>query len=197
MKAILRSGFLALAVMLALAVPVNAGPFEDGLAAYEREDYATALKFWRPLSELGHARAKFNLGVLYRDGLGVPQDDAESLKWFRTAAEQGDADGQALLGFLYEIGLGVPQEDAEAVKWYRLAAEQGDTTAQYNLGVMYANGQGVPSDNVLAHMWWDIAASSDDENAPKSRDIAASEMTPDQIAEAQRMAREWMAKHQR
>ena len=119
------------------------------------------------------------------------------MKWFRKAAEQGDADGQALLGFLYEIGLGVPQEDAEAVKWYRLAAEQGDATAQYNLGVMYANGQGVPWDNVLAHMWWSIAASSGDENAPKSRDIAASEMTPDQIAKAQRMAGEWMAKHKR
>jgi hypothetical protein len=57
MKAILRIGFLALAIM-ALAVPANAGPFEDGLAAYQRDDYATALKFWRPLAEQGDALAQ-------------------------------------------------------------------------------------------------------------------------------------------
>ena len=51
MKAILRTGFLALAIMLALTVPANAGPYEDGKAAYESKDYSTALKFWRPLAE--------------------------------------------------------------------------------------------------------------------------------------------------
>ena len=55
MKAILRSGFLALAIM-ALTVPTNAGPVEDGLAAAERGDYAAALKFWQPLAEQGNAK---------------------------------------------------------------------------------------------------------------------------------------------
>ena len=54
MKSILRSGFLALAIM-ALVVPASAGPLEDGLAAYNRGDYATALKFWRPHAEQGDA----------------------------------------------------------------------------------------------------------------------------------------------
>ncbi len=73
MKAILRSGFLA-GVIVALAVPANAGPFEDGEAAYERKNYATALKFWRPLAEQGDFAAQTNLGFMYTDGLGVPQD---------------------------------------------------------------------------------------------------------------------------
>ena len=61
MKAILRSGFLALAIM-ALAVPARAGPLEDGKAAYERKDYATALRLLRPLAERGDARAQGGLG---------------------------------------------------------------------------------------------------------------------------------------
>ncbi len=64
MKAILQYGFLALAIM-ALAVPANAGPLEDGLAAYESKDYATALKLWRPLAEQGNADAQNNLGFMY------------------------------------------------------------------------------------------------------------------------------------
>ena len=85
MNAILRSGFLALAIM-ALEVPANAGPLEDGKAAYERKDYATALKFMRPLAEQGNACAQNSLGFMYHTGRGVPEDDAEAVKWFRLAA---------------------------------------------------------------------------------------------------------------
>ncbi len=81
MKGILRSGFLALVIMLALAVPADAGPFEDGKAAYDRGDYATALKFWRPLAERGDAEAQHNLGVMYDNGLSVQQDYTEAAKW--------------------------------------------------------------------------------------------------------------------
>ena len=97
MKAILRSGFLALAI-IAFAVPADAGPFEDGLAAYDRGDYATALKFWRPLAEQGDAEAQNNLGYMYNEGHGVPQDEAEALKWLRKAAEQGNALEQSMRG---------------------------------------------------------------------------------------------------
>ena len=90
MKAVLRSGFIALAMMLAAACSENAGPYENGLAAYQRGDYATALKFWRPLAEQGVAQAQNNLGLMYANGQGVPQDYAEAVKWFRLAAEQGD-----------------------------------------------------------------------------------------------------------
>ncbi|MFP6777946.1 MAG: hypothetical protein VCB06_06185 [Alphaproteobacteria bacterium] len=54
--------------------------FDDGLAAAQRGDYATALEEWRPLADQGHARAQFNLGVMYDNGYGVPENDAESAK---------------------------------------------------------------------------------------------------------------------
>ena len=198
--ALLRSVFLALSIMLALTIPANAGPFEDGLTAYNRGDDATALKFWRPLAEQGNAEAQAHLGGMYDNGQGVPQDDTEAVKWYRMAAEQGNARAQFNLGNLYYRGLGVSQDHVEAVKWYRKAAEQGNANAQSNLGVMYATGRGdLPQDIVQAQTWFTLAVALGSQDARKlqdNQDKAAGLMTPDQIAEAQRMARAWMAKHQ-
>ena len=94
-------------------------------AAYERGDYSTALALWRPLAEQGVAEAQFNLGLMYSNGEGVPQDYAEAVQWFQLAAEQENARGQFGLGYMYEHGYGVPQDYAEAQRWYRLAGEQG------------------------------------------------------------------------
>jgi TPR repeat protein len=129
MKAILRSGFLALAIMT-LTVPANAGPLEDGLAAAERRDYAAALKFWLPLAEQGNAELQFTIGLIYNYGQGVPQDHAEAASWFRLAAEQGDAGAQENLGLMYEKGWGVQQDYLRALMWFNVAAMQGYGKAQ-------------------------------------------------------------------
>ncbi len=180
---------VGLAVMLAGAA--MAGPFEDGLDAYRNGDYETALRLWRPFADQGDAAAQYGLGLMYLNGEGVPQDDAEAVKWYRLAAEQGNADAQYRLGLMYDNGEGVPQDYAEAVKWYRLAADQGHASAQFNLGLMYAKGQGVPQDYVLAHMWTNLAAAQGNADTAENRDTAAKRMTPDQLAEAQCLAREW------
>ena len=92
---------------------------------------------------------------------------------------------------------GVAQNDVEALKWYRMAAEQGDAKAQYNLGAMYNNGgEGVDRDYVLAHMWLNLSQVRGDEGARKYMPILVKRMTKEQIAEAQKMAREWKGKHQ-
>jgi hypothetical protein len=130
------------------------------------------------------------VAALFLVGAGPCLAD-DTLDTWRARAEQGDARAQFNLGLMYDTGEGVPQDDAEAVRWYRLAADQGDATAQYNLGLMYANGQGVPQDYVAAHMWLNLAAAQGNANASESRDIVANRMTPEQIAEAQRLAREW------
>ena len=83
----------------------------------------------------------------------------------------------------------------ETVRWYRLATEQGYATAQSNLGNMYANGQGVPEDDVLAYMWWNLAAAQGVEDAQENKDIIERQMTREQIGEAQRLSREWLAAH--
>ena len=110
-------------------------------------------------------------------------------------AEQGDARAQYNLGELYANGDGVPEDDAEAVRWYRLAAEQGSAIVQTNLGLMYANGDGVPEDDVFAYMWWNLSAAQGDETARSNKDIIEQEMTREQIAEAQRLSREWIETH--
>ena len=74
------------------AAPISAQDFQKGLEAYENGDYATALKEWEPLAEGGNSRAQFNLGVMYDDGQGVPQDDKEAVRLYTLAAEQGYAD---------------------------------------------------------------------------------------------------------
>ena len=98
--------------------------------------------------------------------------------------------------FAYERG-----DYAKAYRLFKPLAEQGVPAAQYNLGLMYADGLGVPQDHVLAHMWINLATSrypasekEKQEGAAKIRDLAASMMTPAQIAEAERLAREWKPK---
>ena len=132
---------------------------------------------------------------MYRQGLGVPQDDKEAVNWYRKSAEQGDADAQHNLGVMYKKGLGVPQDYKEAVNWYRKSAEQGDAWAQDALGLMYRQGLGVPQDNVYAHMWFNIAASNGDDDARSNRDLVAIRMTTEQLTEAQKLARECVRKN--
>jgi TPR repeat protein len=167
-------------------------------AAFEKGDFATALRRARPLAEEGDARARSLLGSIYYHGRGVKRDDAEALRWLRLAADQGDASAQLLLGNMYAQGQGVAQDQAEAGAWYRLAAEQGFAQAQYNLGLWYATGEGREPDYVRAHMWFNLAAarfpSTDTRNrnlAVRNREVVAARMTPEQLTEAQRLAREW------
>ena len=124
----------------------------------------------------------------------MPQDYKAAVQWYRRAPEQGHADAQSNLGWMYDKGEGVPQDHKAAVQWYRRAAEQGHADAQSNLGVMYAQGQGVPQNYVHAHMWLNIAASHGDKTAVKERNLAEKKMTPSQIAEAQKLARECVRK---
>ncbi len=185
---------LTLLCCLALAAPAWAG-WDEGEAAFERADYERALQEFRPLAEQGDVRAQFSVGFMYYYGHGVPQDRAEAVKWYRRAAEQGDARAQNNLGIMYDESRGVPQDDAEALKWYRRAAEQGHAVAQSQLGVMYGNGRGVPQDYVQAHLWFNLsAAQGNDDTARKNRELVAENMTSAQIAEAEKLAREWQPK---
>jgi len=119
---------------------------------------STDLKKLEQQASQGNAIAQYNLGVMYYNGEGVPQDYAQAMKWLRLAADQGLVEAQYNLGVMYENGQGVPQDDAQAMKWYRLAADQGYAEARYNLGVMYDKGQGVTQDYAQAMKWYRLAA---------------------------------------
>ena len=185
---------LALTFLFLFSGSVFGDDFQDGLDAYNRQDYKTAYKLWLPLAEQGDEVAQYNLGHMYDNGDGVPQDYKEAVRLYRLSAEQGLAVAQSNLGLMYYNGQGVPQDYKEAVKWYRLSAEQGDEVAQYNLGNKYATGQGVLQDYALAHMWFNLSGSNGNKNAVKNRNIIEKRMTPSQIEEAQRLARNWKPK---
>ncbi len=184
----------AVALLIVVTASQAWADFKAGVEAYQRGDYATALTEFRLLAQQGDASAQSNLGLMYSKGRGVAQDYAEALRWYRLAAEQGDALAQFNLGVMYFVGRGVPQEDAEAVRWYRRAAERGDAGAQFNLGLTHFEGRGVAQDYVQAHMWVNLAAAQGRKDARKARDKLAELMTPAQLAEAQRLAREWTPK---
>jgi hypothetical protein len=162
---IMRSLTAVTIAVLLSASSALAGDREDGLHAYSTQNWPTALRLLRPLAERGDAYVQFTLGSMYEYGYGVPSD--------------------------YE----------EAAKWYRRGAEQGNGDAQNKLAGMYWSGTGVPRDIVLAHMWFNLSfaglpfertqTSSGKNWTTELRQLLESQMTPAQIAEAQRLAREW------
>ena len=85
---------LTLAVLLGSAGVSESADFQKCVDAYNKKDYATALREWKPLAEQGLADAQSNLGLMYDEGKGVPQNDKTAVKWYRLAAKQGDADAQ-------------------------------------------------------------------------------------------------------
>ena len=91
--------------VLLAAGSAMAGAYEDGVAAYQQQDYATALRLFQPLADQGDVAAEFNLGSMYAYGEGVPRNFAQAGKWFRQAADQGHAAAQFNLGAMYAEGL--------------------------------------------------------------------------------------------
>jgi TPR repeat protein len=165
--------------------------YQLGIYYWVTKNYQEAVRWLRKATDQGNIYAQYNLGLMYEDGDGVTKDYVEAAKWYRKAAEQGAVAAQDSLGRCYYKGQGVPQDYIEAVKWYRKAAEQGFFPAQCGLGVCYHNGYGVPQDYVEAYKWFNLSAAQGDEDAITMRDGTVPYMTPDQIAEAQQLSREF------
>ena len=116
----------SLALPSFLALTASAADFSAGLNAYQKKDYAAAIKEWRPLAEKGDAPSQFNLGLLYVDGLGVPQDYNQALTWFERSAQQDYEKAQLNLGAMYGGGKGVKRDYIQAYKWLNVCAAKGD-----------------------------------------------------------------------
>ena len=123
----MRARQLLATFSLIFSAHVLKADFAAGMRAYEQRDYATAVKEWRPLAEAGDAPTQFNLGLMYLDGVGVPQSSEHALEWFRRAADHGYAKAQYNLGSLYAVGRGVRKDLITAHMWMNLCAASGDT----------------------------------------------------------------------
>lgn len=121
----------------------------------------------------------------------IPPMTREETLSLLTSAHAGDSEAQVQLGFHYEHGWGVERDPKMAALWYRKAAEQYHPEAFFNLGFLYYNGEGVLQDYVLAHMWFNLGSAYGSEESRNLRGHVEGEMTPRQVAEAQRLAREW------
>ena len=134
------------------------------------------------------------IGLLPRAGASQTTE-----RLYVEACEAGDLIACNVFGLMYETGDGVPRDLSRAASLYEMACEGGELVGCTNLGLMYADGRGVPQDDETAYMWFDLAASRftgiDREGVVKSRDQLAAALTADQLAEAQRLAREWEAGH--
>jgi TPR repeat protein len=189
----LRFPVVLVLLIVCLTVPAWAD-FKAGMDAYQRGDYATALREWQPLAEQGQADSQHQLGLLYANGKGVTKDDAKARQWYEKAAVQGHTEAQVHLGILLMYARGGQQDYKMAVYYLRLSANQGNDLAQRRLGQMYERGDGVPQDYVKAYMWYSLGAANGMEAGARLRDALAKRMDPDQIAEAQKLAREWKPK---
>lgn len=138
-------------LLLALPGTALAGPVDDGLEAYKRGEHAAAAALWRPLAEKGDAPAEFYLGLLYRNGQGVPRNEAEATAWLRKSADQGYPPAQYFVGTL-------TAQPGEAFPWYKKAAEQDYSAAQFTLGEIYDFGVLAPRDRAESLRLWRMAA---------------------------------------
>ncbi len=211
--------FLALLVLFGNSSSTFAKDFQDGMSPYNERDYKTALKIFLSNAEQGLCcRSQVMLGLMYEEGQGTPQNHKESIKWYRDAA-QYEPEARFILGKKYHEGEGVPQNYKVAVKWYQLAvdlghknaksnllalaikspealellitdAENGNPESQYHLGLIYSKVTGL-QDYVLAHQWFNLASSRGNQYAEKNLNLIENKMTPQQIEDAQEMARSW------
>lgn len=162
-------------------------------------NYGDADRWLRMAAMQGDADAQFWLGTAYERGWLGAIDDREALKWIRKAAAQGLPDAQFCLGQRYEDGEGVPQSNSLAASWYRKAADHipsyvgGVWQAEVQLAYMYRDGR--LKGDVEAYMWFAIVGSSVDPPTGDDMKRAAQHMTKAQIAQAQRMARDWIERH--
>ena len=124
--------------------------FESGLASKDRGHYATALRAWLPMAEAGNAEAQNNVGYMYEEGLGVPQNYLLAMNWYRQAADNGLAEAQHNMGMLYHHGYGVAENLGEAFRWFKMAADQELAESEYMLALAFENGEGTELDYLEA-----------------------------------------------
>ncbi len=126
-----RYAIVPLLSIVCLVVPIASGwaDYQAGMDAYNRGDFAKALREWQPLAEGGDASAQFSLGLLYENGDGVPRDYSKAREWYEKAAAQGEVKAQFYLGMQSAFGQGGQVDLVQAYMWYSLAAGNGNMHA--------------------------------------------------------------------
>ena len=118
-------------------------------------------------------------------------DFGKAVHEWRALANKDDPEAEFRLAGMYERGEGTPARLDQAASWYRKAAYQGHGQAQYAFGLLLEQGKGIAQDYVLAHVWLKLATLTNEDKAHDQLEQLTAKMTPEQIAEAQRVVKEW------
>lgn len=201
----LRAGALALAILVAAGGTAWADAYQDGLTAFQGEDYAKALSLLLPYAKDGNAQAAYLIGEMYgprswgqkgENRNGVELDNKQAIFWWGEAAKTGNVEAQLRLGWWLMKGQDVvPQDQAAGMNWLLMAANQGEPQAQYEVGLAYWKGRGVKPDPIAAYMWLDLCSTEPGfDNAAKYRDEIAEGMSKDQVKQAKLMVQAFTPK---
>lgn len=159
-----------------------------GVMLASNGNYKEASYWYKQAALAGVSTAMYNLGVLYFNGQGVPQDYNIAHRWFDSAAKRGNAYAQLQLGLMSLTGQGMPKDPNQEFYWYMRAAQQGLPAAEFDLAVMYHNGDAVKRDDVRAYAWL-LLAQKGGIDTSQALPIVAQSMSADDIAKAQRLSR--------
>ncbi len=185
------SSYLICLVLLVLYSSQIIAGIDEGIAAYNSGDHATAYNEFLPVAESGDKKAQLLLGLMYDNGLGIKQDYDQAAKWYRRAAEQGQPRAQFNLGLMYESGEGIESDQKLAISWVRKSAEQGYAEAQDKLAQYYEKGEYLEQDLVKSHLWYSLAASQGARESIAPRNRVASKLSKVQLEESEEMYNAW------
>ncbi len=163
---------------------LTADEYLRGFQALEKRDYKTALYHLSFFAANGDAKANYNLGTMYREGLGVEKDEVQSLSHFIAAAENGHMLGNYAVGLAFLNGKGSDIDAEAAIHYLTKAALLGHAISPVELGRLYFLGKSVKKNFVSAHFWWLLAQERNATNASKNLSTLLSKMNQEQKRQA-------------
>jgi len=166
---------------------VSANELEKGMFALEMEDYDRALYYLSFEAAQGNPIAQYNLGLMYKNGVGVKIDKNEAVGWFILASNNGHMLGKYALGLAYYHGSGVRTNFQKSMNLFLDASYMGHPASQINVGNMYYYGQGVGKNYPKAHMWWSLAKEKGVEAAFNNLTMIENIMSKSQLSEAEKL----------
>jgi uncharacterized protein len=185
---------LLLTLCLSILSAVVYADIQKGEAAYQQEDYETALNEFSTAANQGNVYAQYNLGWMYSHGEGVVKNDQTAAQWYEQAALQEHAPSQTAIGLLYVNGIGVVKNEKTAANWFKAAANQGNANAQYLLGILYDYGRGVAKNKSLAYFWYLLANKNGYEGASTLIEEIEPNLSSSERQTIQKAAEKWKPK---
>lgn len=173
---------------------VYATSYEDGLAAYESNDFKKAAEIWQELAEQGNIPSQLKMAELYSRGSGVKRDRAAAFKLYNSAADRGSLEAMFQLGLIYMSGQNDIKQDQEKGRDLIFqAANKGYAKAQYHYGITYFRGEGVLTDYVQAHAWMQVSIVNGYESAKKYSEQIAEILSAEQLEKSRIISEQLLA----